>query len=183
MCSNKSAFHSINSPEGISSPLAANMKARGSWILGRLSGFLNEAKLLPGPGNSTAVWGLPKRNRCPFIAGEIIGQCFQQSIPLQLGNILGLLIFNFNTAPKFGFEMVKEFLFVNNVDTITLATRSVLWRMLAAGVTGLSSSESSVAPCTCYNAEINVACSNARSTCIYLYTITVHVWYTMIRVL
>ena len=180
MCSNKSAFHSINSPEGISSPLAANMKARGSWILGRLSGFLNEAKLLPGPGNTTAVWGLLKRNRCPFIAGEGIGQLCQQSIPLQLGNILGWRI---NTAPKFGLEMVNEFLFVNNVDTITLATRSVLWRMLAAGVTGLSSSESSVAPCTCYNAEINVACSNARSTCIYLYTITVHVWYTMIRVL
>ena len=49
--------------------------------------------------------------------------------------------------PKFGLAIVKEGFVLDNVVAITLATRSVLCRMLTAGVTALPSSGSVESVC------------------------------------
>ena len=49
--------------------------------------------------------------------------------------------------PKFGLAIVKEGFVLDNVVAITLATRSVLCRMLTAGVTTLTSSGSVESVC------------------------------------
>ena len=91
------------------------------------------------PGNTIPVRKLLNENRWPLIAGEMACRQFYN-----IYNIIFMLSIYIcvQGIPKFGLAIVKDGFVLDNVVAITLATRSVLWRMLTAGVIALPRSGS-----------------------------------------
>ena len=126
--------------------------------------------LMPAPGNTIPVRRLLNENRWPLIAEKMVSKQIYYTIHiLIIYSIFTYVEYNFHNLhicgvtvilcmcagiPKFGLAIVKDGFVLDNVVAITLATRSVLCRMLTAGVAALPRSGSVESVCNTIWPEI-----------------------------